>query len=367
MADSTLYSFFCGALIVLSGCSAGSGANSTISNSSSLGGAASGSGGAASGSLGGAGTMQPSLGGAVLGSDELGGAGGRDPSKMAITDLPAGFTATEIGGFQLGAKLVDGAGGGVGAGGSGGSGGGGGGGMGDCGNILLSVVRDFKGADEAGNADFEADGIQGADVTPNLVSPMLGADRKPVYASQCDLANQGGQAVCPYGRQTSNQANFDEWYRTTPGKNEPYLVSLWMEPLQNGLFTFQSLNYFPIDAVMFSAQNQGDDGMQHNFAFTTEIHTQFLYRGGETFTFEGDDDVWVYINGKLAVDVGGLHPMQERQVVLDTAATQLGIVKGTIYPLDFFHAERHTGSSTFRIDTNLSFVDCGTVIPDVVK
>jgi len=32
-----------------------------------------------------------------------------------------------------------------------------------------------------------------------------------------------------------------------------------------------------------------------------------------------------------------------------------------------FHAERHTTASTFRIDTNLSFVDCGTVLPGKVK
>ena len=49
------------------------------------------------------------------------------------------------------------------------------------------------------------------------------------------------------------------------------------------------------------------------------------------------------------------------------AAFQQFQAKGTIYPLDLFHAERHTTSSTFRIDTNLSFTDCGTVIRDVVK
>jgi fibro-slime domain-containing protein len=59
--------------------------------------------------------------------------------------------------------------------------------------------------------------------------------------------------------------------------------------------------------------------------------------------------------------------MQTRNVDLDAQAAALGIAKGTIYPLDLFHAERHTTASTFRIDTNLSFVDCGTVIRDVVK
>jgi len=101
--------------------------------------------------------------------------------------------------------------------------------------------------------------------------------------------------------------------------------------------------------------------MMHNFSFTTEIHTQFAYNGGETFKFQGDDDVWVFINGKLAVDLGGLHPAMLGTVSLDTSATMLGIQKGSVYDLDLFHAERHTDKSTFRIDTNLSFVNCGTV------
>ncbi|HWZ89874.1 MAG TPA: fibro-slime domain-containing protein, partial [Polyangiaceae bacterium] len=88
--------------------------------------------------------------------------------------------------------------------------------------------------------------------------------------------------------------------------------------------------------------------------------TQFSYTGGETFQFQGDDDVWVFINGKLTVDLGGLHPRTLGTVSLDASATMLGLQKGNVYSLDLFHAERHTDKSTFRIDTNLSFVNCGT-------
>jgi fibro-slime domain-containing protein len=49
-------------------------------------------------------------------------------------------------------------------------------------------------------------------------------------------------------------------------------------------------------------------------------------------------------------------------VNLDARATELGIEKGKVYPLDFFFAERHTSESNFRIDTTLNFVDCGTGI-----
>jgi fibro-slime domain-containing protein len=343
-------------------CSAGGGPGSTTTKPQSQAGSANpGMGGTGPGPLSGNGDPI-SLGGVIQESDS-GSTGGKDPAHVAITTLPAGFTAADIGGFQLGAKLEGDAlpAGGTGAGGGGGS-------MGDCGNILLGVARDFKGANENGNADFEADGIQGADVTPKLVLDTLGADKKPVYASKCEVGHPAGNADCPYGAQTSTQANFDEWFSSAPGKNEAYLLSFWMQPQAGGtLYTFQSDNYFPVDGSTFSGKAQADDGMQHNFAFTTEIHTQFLYRGGEVFRFSGDDDVWVFINGKLAVDVGGLHPEQERVVTLDMSAGQLGITSGNIYPLDFFHAERHTTGSHFRIDTNLSFVDCGIVIPSKVK
>jgi fibro-slime domain-containing protein len=89
--------------------------------------------------------------------------------------------------------------------------------------------------------------------------------------------------------------------------------------------------------------------------------------GGETFTFTGDDDVWIFINGKLAVDLGGLHremdTIGQGSVNLDAQATFLEIAKGSVYTLDLFHAERHSVDSNFRIDLNFTFESCGYVIP----
>ena len=288
-------------------------------------------------------------------SDSAGDRIGRDVE--IITMLPPGFTAAEIGGFRLGAALGDGMDAGAGADAGAGS-------NENCGNILTGVVRDFKGRmPEMGHLDFEAP-WSGAAITPNLVTMMLGADQKPVYASQCEEGRAMPAPTCPFGAQTTTQANFDQWYRYTPGINKPYLIEIWFAPQPNGLFTFQSSFFFPIDNSGWG--NTPEANPPHNFHFTTELHTKFFYKGGETFLFDGDDDVWVFINGRLAVDIGGLHPRAMSTVMLDASAASLGIVAGNSYNLDLFHAERHRGDSNFRIDTNLSFVNCGTLPPDVV-
>ncbi len=306
----------------------------------------------------GTGTVTGAGGSGVVVPPDTRDAGGTKESGVIAT-LPPDFTRTEVGGFKLIGDL------------------GSDGGTGDpstgtdnCGNILNGVVRDFKGRTETGgNPDFQGP-LYGNNITPGLVLAALGADQKPVYSGICEEGHATG-AACPYQAETTTQANFDQWYRNTAGVNKPLLVSLFFAPQPSGLFRFSSLFFFPIDNAGWG--NSGctpdpnnctaNDGKMHNFSFTTELHTRFAYNGGETFTFQGDDDVWVFINGHLAVDVGGLHPPETQTVTLDTSASDLGIQKGNTYNLDLFHAERHTPQSTFTIDTNLAFVNCGIVLP----
>ena len=276
------------------------------------------------------------------------GAGGSMGSTNPNLPDPSTFTAADTGAYKLGPELTGGA-VDTGLNGSGGD-------TAGCG-MIVGVVRDFKGSNEGGHPDFET--FQGDKQTPGLVAATLGADGKPVYASQCETGAQKSTA-CPYKAQTTSKAAFDQWYRVTPDVNKPFLIYFQFQPNGN-IVTFDSQAFFPLDNAGFG----NTTGQQHNFSFTTELHTKVAYNGGEVFTFAGDDDLWVFINGKLALDLGGLHPAVTGTINLDASAGMLGIEKGKVYALELFHAERHTNASHFRVDTTLTFVDCGTIPADV--
>ncbi len=309
---------------------------------SGLGSGATGSGASSSG---GSGIVVPTGGSSGRGS----GSGGTT-STGGPWMLPAGFTKATMGGWQLGDPITSGS--------TDPGGGAAGGATMGCG-ALLGIVRDFRGANEMdGHPDFET--FSGKGATLKMVENGLGTDSKPVYTGVCEVA--GDKTSCPYDQQTTSKANFDQWYRGTDGVNMAYQLKLSFEPSGNGLFTFDSNAFFPLDGTGFGNANNN-----HNFHFTTEVHTEFIYNGGETFTFTGDDDLWVFINGKLAIDLGGLHSATSGEIKLDDRKTELGIAVGNTYRLELFHAERHTDASNFRVDTTLQFTNCGIFVPDNPK
>jgi fibro-slime domain-containing protein len=200
-----------------------------------------------------------------------------------------------------------------------------------CG-MLVATIRDFK--DD--HPDFEKT-IQ---TVRDLVRVDLGADGKPVYAPP------GPTAV------TAGAASFDQWYRDVPGVNMRLMIPLPLTQTQPGNFAYSNNAFFPMDNQAF-----GNQGRSHNYNVTTEIHATFKYRGGERFTFTGDDDVFIFVNRKLALDLGGVHPQQTQTIDFDRQATALGITIGGTYSFDAFHAERHTTESNFRMETSIECLE----------
>jgi fibro-slime domain-containing protein len=119
-------------------------------------------------------------------------------------------------------------------------------------------------------------------------------------------------------------------------------------------------------------------GMQRNFYFTSEARYLFRFAGGETLSFFGDDDVWVYLNGHLVLDLGAPHERMKGEVVMDATGasatwrisvqnlqtgadqpipgamgsgtvTGLGMEVGKTYEIAIFHADRHPRESNYQL------------------
>ena len=203
--------------------------------------------------------------------------------------------------------------------------------------VLHTTIRDFHET----QTDFESPRA-GDRIDAGMVKLFIGADRTPEYA---------GMPTTP--STPSGKAGFDVWYHDTEGVNLTTSIDLQLseDPRQPGSYFYEDRKFFPIDDQLY-----GNEGNGHNYHFTLETHTHFVYRGGEVFTFAGDDDVWVFIADQLVIDLGGLHSIRTAKVELDQIKEKLGMTVGQKYPLDLFFAERHTISSHFIVHTTIADV-----------
>ena len=243
-------------------------------------------------------------------------------------------------------------------------------------------------------------------IVRNIVKDSLGADGLPVptYTSQQDAwsayhdvftANVIGQdPVQP-------NDNFYRWFHETYDNNGKQLSKQYDRTVtfhRSGQNTYEygSKGTFPLDDIDFSKDDSATS-TGHNFHFTAhmQIPMKIAADGSEQFWFSGDDDVWVFLNGQLVLDLGGLHMDTEGSFTVnangdvvatvhnvndqkcrqekisnplligyDTYNSQLenscprttqttvintGFKNGDVVNLDFFYAERSTTESNTRI------------------
>lgn len=189
-----------------------------------------------------------------------------------------------------------------------------------------AVLRDFT----ADHPDFESmDGH-----SEGLVESTLGPLGKPVYKG---------------GPQLSNKSNFDQWFNDVPGVNRRVDFKMDLQKTDEGTYVHDNATFFPVDGKGWQDTAIALDGLAHNFYFTLELHTTFVYKSGDEFTFRGDDDVWVFMNDQLVIDLGGVHNPMEKTFQVD----RLNVSQGSAVTLSFFFAERRCCGSEFRLETSI--------------
>jgi fibro-slime domain-containing protein len=236
----------------------------------------------------------------------------------------------------------------------------------DAGQISITgVIRDFK----TDHPDFETypdylfKGFNQSDgVYLKLVDERLDPEGKPTFNR--NLLKSRSWSDIPL----TSEEHLAQWFRDVPGVNTSFPHTITLQREGSGakakyVFAREKPNYFfPADGKGFGNSTGplrwADEG-SHNFHFTYELETQFTYLPRDqrdydlVFSFTGDDDVWVFINGHLVVDIGGVHSQAKGSVNVDTEASRLGLQPFGTYTLKLFFAERHTSQSNFRIETTL--------------
>jgi len=242
---------------------------------------------------------------------------------------------------------------------------------------LKAILRDFQPTAVApylAHPDFEPHMAKPTAINfynmlePGIVQRTISdeVNRKPMYAGGMQGTNT-----------TNGPAYFPSWFTDTPMVNisiDYYLEFTESAPGSN-LYVFDRSPFLPVDDP--TPQNPNScptNALQpngkcmlgnstnyptHNYGLTLEFHTKFKYAQGMRFVFAGDDDVWVFVNGQLAIDLGGIHQRTEAPLNLDGA----GLTVGAEYNLDFFWAERHVTQSNFRVETTLDFINCQVDVP----
>ncbi len=165
--------------------------------------------------------------------------------------------------------------------------------------------------------------------------------------------------------------------------------------------------FFPVEELMGSSADldvaaipeevygggwrEDPSGVVRNFYFTSEIAYWFEYTEGMTaqLSFIGDDDMWVFVNGHLAVDLGGLHVPVEGRFTLNAngeidlihgtdgtadrnqpataTVSDFGLEPGNVYEVKVFQAERKKTGSTYQLTLsgfNAGSSDCVTKCGD---
>jgi fibro-slime domain-containing protein len=256
--------------------------------------------------------------------------------------------------------------------------------------VLPIVYHDFKGWNEGDavhdHPDFQHFQGNGRGFA-GIVQPALGPQGFPLHVAGCFpmagvgypsllTANGCAQGTAPGPVWDPAVDWFGMWYGDNAGFNKTIVSTITLPPIAGGAFQYTDLSFFPLDGVAGTWGNT--PGQAHNYGFTSAVRTWFEYKGTASLSFYGDDDVWVFINKRLAVDLGGTHQQATGSVTLDPTTghgyvcdfvapgnafpslacspalanghdVDLGLVMGSAYEIVVFQAERFLTESNYQL------------------
>jgi|GEM_PF-2898391 len=198
-----------------------------------------------------------------------------------------------------------------------------------------------------------------APVDDEVIATDIGAIKRTGYGA-IDLGT-GNQGTNPNyklaGWGSINPATGVPWFDTYPTKNGEFDTGTDPDVYNNNGWGACAAGVQPTADKPCRIQGQ------HNQHFCFESHADFVYRQGQKFYFRGDDDIWVYINDSLVVDLGGTHLAAPSAVNLD----DLGLTPGTPFKIDIFFCDRRTDMSNVRIKTNMYLEQTKSLYTDNVN
>ncbi len=164
-----------------------------------------------------------------------------------------------------------------------------------------------------------------------------------------DLGDTPAEQDGPDSGSITSAATFDQWFRDVLGTNMSTLISVtgtWQDDGEHaGMYEINIPQFYPIDDMLL-----GNDGPHNNF-FTFEIVASFVHDSTANYQllFISDDDAWIFLEGEMIADLGGINGSSEQWVDLN----RLGLVDGETYRVRLFKADRSDASSRFHLVTNI--------------
>ena len=266
---------------------------------------------------------------------------------------------------------------------------------GSCVMKISAVFRDFSVYTDP-YGDFQG----GGDMIQGLIDPSLDKDGKPRALADVRTLSNGS---------IDSPESFQRWYRDTEDSEtlvstltlfdnaDGGYVNRWKDTGEqwcvDGTCYDGTPVFFPVDSLTDGSdfveatipeeyggnwlpESEFDpDAVPHNYGFTTEVKYWFKYDvdSPATLGFLGDDDMWVFVNGILAVDMGNVHMPKLGVVTIDEAGAETyDLEEGGVYPIQVFHAERNPTGSSFKLtlagfeaDRSVCLPTCGDGIVSI--